>query len=145
MGEIGIITVLYSSSAVLPDFFRSLDRQTLRGFTLYVVDNASPDDSFELSGHLAGSVGFTTVFLKNTTNVGIARGNNTGIAAARRDGCEWILLSNNDTVWEPDTLKILREEVYRCGAEIAVPRILQQNTGNTWYAEIGRASCRERV
>lgn len=45
MEKIDIVTVLYNSREVLPDFFRSLDRQSYRDFRLYVVDNASLDQS----------------------------------------------------------------------------------------------------
>lgn len=132
--KVGIVTVLYNSSSVLPDFFRSLDRQECRDFTLYVVDNASPDDSQEQAKRLATTVSFQTVFIENTCNGGIAQGNNLGIVAARQTGCEWILLSNNDTVWQPDTLKTLLEETDRCDAEIAVPKIKVHDSDRNWYA-----------
>jgi len=134
MEHIGIVTVLYNSLAVLPDFFRSLNEQAYRDFTLYVVDNASPDDSFGQARALADTVDFRTVFIRNTINSGIAQGNNIGIYAARQDGCEWMLLSNNDTVWSPDTLALLVEKAGACRAQITVPKILCHDTGKTWYA-----------
>jgi len=36
---IGIVSVLYKSDAVLPDFFESLARQTYQDFLLILVDN----------------------------------------------------------------------------------------------------------
>ena len=45
--HIGIVTVLYNSENVLEDFFRTLDRQTYRDFSLYVIDNHSPDNSLD--------------------------------------------------------------------------------------------------
>ena len=125
---------MYNSLSVLPDFFRSLDDQTCRDFTLYVVDNASPDDSCEVAGCLAGAVRFQTILIQNPCNGGIAQGNNLGIRAALNDGCRWILLSNNDTVWSPDTLAVLLEQACRNRAEIAVPKIFNHNTGCIWYA-----------
>ena len=132
--KVGIVTVLYNSSSVLPDFFRSLDEQVCRDFTLYVVDNASPDDSLTQARLLATTVSFQTVFIENPCNGGIAQGNNQGIRTARRDDCEWILLSNNDTIWRPDTLEILSKETDRCGAEIAVPTIKMYGSERNWYA-----------
>ena len=134
MSKIAIVTVLYNSVSVLPDFFQSLDSQTRRDFALYVVDNASPDDSLVLVNRLAQSVDFHVICIENSSNSGIAGGNNLGINAARQDGCEWILLTNNDTVWTPDTFEVLLEQACRCGAKIAVPKIKIHGTDRIWYA-----------
>lgn len=133
MQQIALITVLYNSVSVLPDFFRSLDCQTCRDFTLYVVDNASPDNSLQTARQLAETVRFQTVFIANNRNGGIAQGNNLGIRQALADGCGWILLSNNDTVWPPDTLAALHGHACRYDAGIIVPRILNPD-GSVWYA-----------
>ena len=42
--KIGLVTVLYNGIEVLEDFFVSLNNQTYKNFTLYVIDN-SPDDN----------------------------------------------------------------------------------------------------
>ncbi|MDR0954021.1 MAG: glycosyltransferase family 2 protein [Rikenellaceae bacterium] len=132
--RVAIITVLYNSSSVLPDFFRSLEGQTRRDFTLYAVDNASPDDSLEQVQAWAGRVSFPVEVIRSETNAGIAAGNNRGIRAAREAGCRWFLLTNNDTVWEPDTLEILLAEAERHGAGMAVPKITIHGTDRLWYA-----------
>jgi GT2 family glycosyltransferase len=130
---VGIVTVLYNSASVLPDFFRSLDEQTYRDFTLHIVDNASPDNSLELARKLSVTVSFPTVFIENQQNSGIAQGNNLGIRAARKNGCNWILLSNNDTVWQPNTLAMLLNEAETTDYQIIVPKILYPD-GRIWYA-----------
>lgn len=134
MTTTAVVTVLYNSRDVLIDFFQSLDRQTNRDFTLYVVDNASPDDSLEQARELAKIVSFSTVFIENPQNTGIAHGNNLGIRTAQKDGCRWILLSNNDTVWQPDTLARLREQAERAGWEIIAPKIRYAGSERIWYA-----------
>jgi GT2 family glycosyltransferase len=94
-------------------------------FYLVVVDNASPDDSFELitaylkSAWNRGRVlvddraaGGTTesvragdaLAIRTTRNLGYAGGNNVGIRTALHAGCEAVWILNNDTVVEPDTL-----------------------------------------
>lgn len=134
MNKIAIITVLYNSASVLPDFFRSLDRQTCRGFTLYAVDNASPDDSAERAQELASQVSFPVEPIRSETNAGIAAGNNLGIRAALADGCQWIVLANNDTVWEPDALEKLLAGAEQHGASLAVPKITIHGQDRIWYA-----------
>lgn len=49
MNKIGIVTVLYNSESVLSDFFTSLEQQTYKNFILYVIDNASPDNSLQIA------------------------------------------------------------------------------------------------
>ncbi len=131
---IGIVTVLYNSAPVQPAFFESLEAQTHRDFTLYVVDNASPDDALDDTRQLAEMVSFPVVCVAGFQNLGIAAGNNSGIAAARADGCAWIVLANNDTVWEPDTLENLIAETRRFDATLAAPKTLIFDTDRLWYA-----------
>lgn len=134
MTQIGIVTVLYNSAPVLQDFFASLQSQNTHEFVLYIVDNHSPDDSLELARKLSATVSFSTVFIEKPENTGIACGNNLGIRAARRDGCRWILLANNDTIWRRDTLDRLLESAETTGYQIVVPKILHHPTGRIWYA-----------
>ena len=39
--RIGIVTVLYNSAGVLPEFFETLGTQRYTNFILYIVDNKS--------------------------------------------------------------------------------------------------------
>src|SRR5882762_8177469 len=104
-GKIGIVTVLYNSSDVLPDFFRSLHAQMYSNFVVYAVDNASSDDSVDL----CRQQGPRFVMMLNAGNIGFASGTNQGILQALKDGCETILLLNNDVSFEPDFLQRLVE------------------------------------
>ncbi|MBK6381295.1 MAG: hypothetical protein IPF72_17115 [Chitinophagaceae bacterium] len=40
MAKIGLVTVLFKSDAVLPDFFKSIAKQTHKDYILYLVDNS---------------------------------------------------------------------------------------------------------
>lgn len=129
----GIVTVLYRSESVLEEFFETLDGQTCRDFVLYVVDNKSPDRSLALSRELAEKVGFQTVFIENDDNYGVAKGNNIGIEAALADGCDMVLLSNNDIVLEPATIETLLDDMRQEGWDMAVPKIWSHGTDLFWY------------
>src|SRR5215471_11887033 len=98
--KIGVVTVTYNSEPVLQDFFDSLVAQTHTNFILYIVDNASRDQTLAMA-RLRTEV--SSVIIANRDNVGVAEGNNQGIRAALDDGCECVLLLNNDTVF-PATL-----------------------------------------
>ncbi len=133
-GKIGIVTVLYNSQTVLDEFFETLNRQTYKDFILYVVDNKSPDNSLQRSKDLARKTTFHTIFIENDDNYGVAKGNNIGIKAALKDGCDYVLLSNNDIRLEDDTISSLMESVCREKAMLAVPKIYYYGTNKIWCA-----------
>lgn len=131
--KIGIVTVLYNSEKVLDDFFRTLDEQTFKDFILYVIDNSSSDNSLFVAESLSREVNFKTIILPQSENWGVAKGNNIGIDAALADGCDYILLSNNDIVLNPDTIQNLQAGMQQTGATMAVPKIYFHDTGLIWH------------
>lgn len=131
--KIGIVTVLYNSESVIEDFFKSLDIQTFKDFILYVIDNNSPDFSLKKSKDFSQTVSFKTNFIENCENYGVAKGNNQGITAALKDGCEYILLSNNDVVLNEKTIEILLENHIKLQADISVPKIFLADGKKLYY------------
>ena len=45
--KIGLVTITYNSADVLPDFLDSVAKQTYQNFFLYVIDNASSDNTIQ--------------------------------------------------------------------------------------------------
>jgi GT2 family glycosyltransferase len=131
---IGIVTVLFNSDDVLPGFFESLSRQQGVRYRLYVVDNSNTDTGSVLSKMLAGRYGIHARVHFNNANVGVAKGNNQGIDMALADGCDQLLIANNDTEFGPDTLRLLQAAATN-GDEYAVtPKIMYHNEPNRlWY------------
>jgi GT2 family glycosyltransferase len=101
---IGIVTVLFNSDDVLPGFFESLAKQQDVRYRLYVIDNSKTDSGSRLSRVLADRYGIDAEIIFNDANVGVARGNNQGIEIAMQDGCDYILLANNDIEFESPLL-----------------------------------------
>ncbi len=132
--KIGIVTVLYNSETVIEDFFRTLDAQSYRDFVLYAVDNQSPDRSLSLAKKMSSCVGFQTIFIENPLNYGVAKGNNIGIKKALEDGCDYILLSNNDIVLTSETISILLDTMLSFHATMATPKIYYYGTDKIWCA-----------
>lgn len=131
---IGIVTVLYNSSTVLPEFFETLNQQTFADFKLYVIDNASSDESLKQAQKLAKKVNFPCEIIAESTNWGIAKGNNIGIHKALEEGCQYILLSNNDIVLEPSSISNLWVGLQQSEAAMAVPKIYFHGTDLIWAA-----------
>jgi GT2 family glycosyltransferase len=92
--HIGVVTITFNSEQVLSEFLACTFQQTHRNFTLYVVDNASKDNTLAL---LEGCKDKRLKILAQPVNLGVAEGNNQGIRAALADGCDTVLLLNNDT------------------------------------------------
>ncbi len=80
-------------AACLPTLFA----QEFQDFEVYVVDNASTDDSVEFV-----RTHFPQVrLIENGANVGLCKANNQGILATR---AEFVMMLNNDTEVEPTCL-----------------------------------------
>ena len=130
--RIGVVTVTYNSGSVLHDFFRSAFAQSLSDFTLYVVDNASRDDTPAL---LRECTDARLRCIRNAANVGVAEGNNQGIRAALADGCETVLLLNNDTEFPPDLFARLYQGLEEHGAAMTSAKMYYfEPSGLIWCA-----------
>jgi len=131
-GKIGVVTVTYNSEPVLQEFFDSLAGQTYRSFVLYVVDNASKDNTMEMARQRTD---LPIVIIANAENLGVAEGNNQGIRAALADNCDAVLLLNNDTVFPAEMFTQLREGLARYGCTMTTPKIYYHNEPNKiWTA-----------
>jgi GT2 family glycosyltransferase len=105
--RIGIVTVTFNSSKVLPDFLRSISAQTHTNFHLYAVDNASSDSTIAQLHDWQPPEPVALSIISNSENRGAAEGNNQGIRAALADGCPLILFINNDVFFGPELLTSL--------------------------------------
>lgn len=134
MARVGIVTVLYNSDEVLPEFFASLALQKDVSFRLYVIDNGTTDSGTRLSESLAREHGIDAVCVFNNANVGVAKGNNQGIALALADGCPYVLLANNDTAFSADTLRLLLEPLEGGAEQVSTPKIMYHGEPTRlWY------------
>ncbi len=88
----------------LADCLASLEKQTVRDWDLFLIDNETSEASFALLQRLAPGARI----IRLETNEGFAGGNNAALRAAIREGYEDAFLLNMDTVAEPDCLKKLR-------------------------------------
>lgn len=88
---------------------KSLETLDYPSFHVFLVDNASNDDSFvKLTNDFEESrfsVGMT--LLQSGGNFGFAGGNNVAIKKAYEQGYQYYWLLNNDTTIEPDALSTL--------------------------------------
>ena len=103
--KIGLVTVLYNGIEVLEDFFVSLNNQTYKNFTLYVIDNSPDDNTLNEAIKLSNKFNIDSVFINNNDNCGVAKGNNQGIEKILENDCEYVLLLNNDIEFSQNTIE----------------------------------------
>ena len=93
MAKIGLITITYNSADILTPFLDCVWNQTYDNIILYVIDNASSDNTLKI---LSLENDNRLVVIKNKENVGVAKANNQGIIQAKNDNCDCMLIINND-------------------------------------------------
>jgi GT2 family glycosyltransferase len=131
--KIGIATVLFNSGRVLPDFLESLRTQTRCEYTVYAVDNASADESVVL----CRAEGERFRVIENADNTGFAHATNQGIRFALEDGCEIVLILNNDVAFGPNFLYQLLQGLRRNNADIVAPLTYYHDRPNIIWAAGG--------
>jgi GT2 family glycosyltransferase len=133
---IGIVTVLFNSDEVLPGFFESLSKQKEIRYRLYVIDNSKSDSGSRLSRELADRYGIDAKIVFNDANVGVAKGNNQGIEFALGDGCNYVLLANNDIEFNNELLLVnLKNSLKEDNYSAIVPKIYFHGTREKiWFA-----------
>ena len=118
---IGVVTVTYNSSAVLPDFLRCMMGQSHANFLLFAVDNASDDETLHILGECRDN---RLRIISNSDNRGVATGNNQGIHAALEAGCITILLINNDTEFQATLIAKLSVGLLTHDVDMTCPKIM---------------------
>lgn len=129
MNKIGIVTVTYNSSLVIDEFLDSMVKQTWLSWQLYIVDSASQDDTLK---KVAAYSDNRIIVLPQSQNIGFARGNNIGIAQAISDGCNELLLINNDTIFAADFLSKLLKSRSQYSNTILTPKIYYPDNRTIW-------------
>lgn len=133
MPTVGVVTVTYNSESVLDDFLDSIVAQQGVGLRVYAVDNASSDGSVARLGAETRLRDLRVI--ANSDNLGVATGNNQGIEAAMQDGCDWVLLLNNDTLFSSELVVTLVRDAEQNGLKLVAPLIEATEPARTiWYA-----------
>lgn len=120
--KVAIVIVNYNGKQDTLDCLRSIRKMKTEGdqLKIYVVDNASSDDSVNAIKRELPSVNL----ILNQANYGFAGGNNIGIKQALEDGVDYVLLVNNDTlVSQPLLNELLKAITKDEDIGVVVPKI----------------------
>ena len=107
-------------------------QQTHNNLVLYVVDNASADATLSI---LAKDRDSRLKIINNSTNFGVAKANNQGIESAITDGCDQILIVNNDVEFETTLIEKLLQGQAEKSCSLVTPKMMYfDNPNHIWYA-----------
>ena len=112
---VSIIMPFYNAAQYLPDTLRSLAWQTVRGFELIAVDDASADSSVELVTAFAEEHADIPVQLvRSEENVGNCSARNIGLQHARG---RYICLIDADDLYAEDYVELLSTHIRKTDAD----------------------------
>lgn len=105
--KVSVIILHLKDIPCLVDCIASLNKITYQNYNIIIVHNG-PRDSTLLEA-LAPISQHVTKIIDTGENLGFAKANNIGIREAKKNGSDYILLLNDDTVVAKDFLDILVE------------------------------------
>ncbi len=120
MKQIGIFICNYNKAEMVVKCVQAIKEQTYQDFDIYVVDNASTDQSVEM---LRQTYEDTITILQNEQNMGGSGGFGRGIRTALEAGYPYFMLIDNDAFLDRKAVEELykymekHEDVGICGAE----------------------------
>lgn len=135
--SVAIIILNWNSYQDTYECLKSLEELNYNNFHVFLVDNASEDNSYEKlqRDYQNNQFHINITFLQSGGNLGFAGGNNIGIKEAFRQGYEYYWLLNNDTIVDKNALielvKIINDDS-RIG--IVGSKIYYYGTNTIWFA-----------
>jgi GT2 family glycosyltransferase len=100
---LGILILSQNGKRWLPALYTSIRAQTYPYIRIYLVDNASEDESVEMTGAKYPEV----KVIRLPKNLGYSMAYNLSMPYAFEDGCDWVIWANNDVRIEPNCLNEL--------------------------------------
>tara|TARA_B110000008_G_scaffold149281_1_gene150704 strand:+ start:2911 stop:3819 length:909 start_codon:yes stop_codon:yes gene_type:complete len=132
LNKIGLVTITYNSADVLQPFLDCVWQQTHSNLVLYIIDNASEDDTHLI---LEKENDSRLQIINNSTNFGVAKANNQGIKRAIADDCDQVLIINNDVEFETTLIEKLLQVQTEKSCSLVTPRMMYfDNPNHIWYA-----------
>lgn len=126
--KVGVILVNYRGADDTCECIESLRNSDFPSLEVYVVDNDSADGSCEAIEARCPEAKVVPL----DENVGFGGANNVGMERAFRDGCDAVLLLNNDTVVDVRMISVLAAAADE--ATVAVPLMLYFGEPDAiWY------------
>ncbi len=129
--SIFVVVLNYNGKEVLKNCLSSIYQSSYPRFEVVVIDNGSQDGSMEDAKKIFSKAHF----IKNSQNMGYARGNNMGIRFALEKFADYVLVLNNDACLKTNTLsELLNESEKRSNPSVSNPVILNAGEKSVWFS-----------
>lgn len=119
-GKVAIILVNYNGEKYNIECIESIKKSSYKNYQIYFIDNKSSDNSVDQIKKKKYS---NMTIIENKKNMGFSEGNNIGIKKANLDGCQFILLLNNDTSIKENMIENLIKTSYDNELAVVAPKI----------------------
>ena len=127
--KIAVIIINWKKHDLTLNCIDSVLKNSYKNFKIILIDNESQNrfsDEINKSGNIH--------IIKNEKNVGFARANNQGIKYSIKNGFDYVLLLNNDTVIKNNLLELLIKQSNTLNQKIIQPLILNYDGTKIWNA-----------
>ena len=135
--DVAIIILNWNAYDDTFECLKSLEHLTYPYFHVFLVDNASQDNSFDKlrQDYKDGKFNVPITFIQTGKNLGFAGGNNVAIREAYNQGYQYFWMLNNDTVVDPNALTPL-VEVLEKEEKVGIvgSKIYYYGTNKIWFA-----------
>jgi GT2 family glycosyltransferase len=127
--SIAIIIINWKKYELTRNCINSVEKSSFKNFKIILIDNESQNDfSDEINKNKK------IYIIKNKNNEGFARANNQGIKYSLKNGYDYVLLLNNDTLITNNLLDSLIKQSNILNQKIIQPLILNYNGTKIWNA-----------
>lgn len=116
MAKLGIVILNYNTPQDVLNCVKSIHYTYSGSCRIYIVDNHSTDDSLEILNRAYGTGGTQAqqvCLIAAPRNGGFSYGNNLGIRRAEADGCEEVLITNADILYQPGAIETMQRTLNR--------------------------------
>lgn len=110
MKRIGIVILTHNNGELTNECLKSflMNRQDELEYYLYLVDNSPISQLTKFKSLLKANDGIIYRYF-HVNNQGYSAGNNIGAIAANDDNCDFIIISNNDVIFNSDSINNMIE------------------------------------
>lgn len=123
---IGIVVLNYNNYVKTMECVDSILNNVKIDYRIYLIDNNSTNDSFiKLKNRYEKEEKIE--LMESMENGGYAKGNNIALQKAIYDGCDEVLISNNDMIYYKNSVEILYKELKKSKAFIVAPQVIKPN------------------
>ena len=127
--KIAVIIINWKKYEFTLSCINSVLKSSYKNFKIILIDNESQKD-FPDEINKSDKIHI----IKNKNNEGFARSNNQGIKYSIKNGFDYVLLLNNDTIINNNLIELLLKQATTLNQKILQPLILNYDGTRIWNA-----------